>query len=583
MSYEKATIMAVLNRIHSGDLILPDIQRDFVWGTDRIYKLLDSILRSYPFGTLLFWNTKLRVQYREFIKDWADDRAYTFRIKEAGQPRTLVLDGQQRLQSLYIAVFGSYEQQMLYFDLLSGGHQQDVSELRFVCEFMSPARCDELNRNSGGQVYWVPLRDIVMIPDWSLLGVRTEDYQTKAGIAAASPEGIRLNSNLQTLFHTFRTGEVLNYFTQDKDCEGGKQPTPLDEILEIFVRVNSGGQVLSKSDLMFSLLQLHWPDAAAEIADLIDELNSKGRFEFDKDFVLKCALVCCGRGARYDVAKLRDDTTLTEIKTAFPKITNALINCVDFVVGTAKFRDGRILGSYNALIPFVYFYYLQPSQQVRQEAALVAMNQVLYLALMTSAFSRYSDNRVDHVVERILKPAQAAQPGVFPLGALCAYIDAQEHHGHIDNALLQRNVPLLMNILEGGSLLPEGRRHYRPEFDHIFPKSKLSRHGYSETQIGDFANFRLISKQRNIWKSNQDPKAYFSQQDGLMQYYLIPPEYLDYDQFPTFLEERRKLIWAQVCRFLGMGDGPSQPGGADDRTAPAKQCIARWCNGRQDT
>ena len=80
------------------------------------------------------------------------------------------------------------------------------------------------------------------------------------------------------------------------------------------------------------------------------------------------------------MAKLRGPATLTEIRTAFPRITNALINCVDFVVGTAKFPHGRILGSDNQLIPFVYFYYVQPSQQVRQEAALVAMNQVLYLA-----------------------------------------------------------------------------------------------------------------------------------------------------------------------------------------------------------
>ena len=81
MSYEKANILATLSKIQNGDLVLPAIERDFVWDPDRMYKLLDSIFRGYPFSTLLFWNTKQRIQYREFTKDWYDDFHFTFQIK----------------------------------------------------------------------------------------------------------------------------------------------------------------------------------------------------------------------------------------------------------------------------------------------------------------------------------------------------------------------------------------------------------------------------------------------------------------------------------------------------------------------
>ena len=237
--------------MQGGDLILPDIQHDFVWGTDRIYKLLDSILRSYPFGTLLFWNTKLRVQYREFIKDWADDRAYTFRIKEAGQPSTLVLDGQQRLQSLYIAVFGSYEQQMLYFDLLSGGHQQDVAEVRFVCEFMSRP----LRRTQSQQ--WRPsLLGAIAghCHDPRLEPARRQDTglpsegRHRGCIVGGNPPELEPPGTVPHL-QDGRGSERLDPGQRLRGRQAadtsGRDPRDLRQ-------GHSGGQVFSKSDLMFS-------------------------------------------------------------------------------------------------------------------------------------------------------------------------------------------------------------------------------------------------------------------------------------------------------------------------------------------
>lgn len=559
MSYEKTTIMAALSRIHSHELVLPDIQRDFVWQPERIYKLLDSILRGYPFGTLLFWNTRQRLQYREFSKDWDTDQSYAFQIKEDGQKGTVVLDGQQRLQSLYLSIHGSYEQQTLHFDLLSGADQLDLSELKYRFEFVPAGKAEDNNRQYQGQQYWVPLRDLANIPGPAQLALRTQQYLTLAGIEADSEAGQRLSQNLSNAFFRMRFEDLLNYYTVDKEYGEDGLRTSIDEILEIFVRVNSGGQVLSKSDLMFSLMQLHWEDAATHIASLRDELNNRGRFEFDKDFILKCALVCCGRGARYEVNKLRNLDTVRELKDAFPRLSDALIACVDWVVNTARFQDGRVLGSYNALIPFVYFLYLQPHQRAKGEGTKLAMSQALYLALMTRAFTRYADSRIDRLVQQILNPAHQVQTGEFPLQEICRLINEYEGHTSIDDWLLQNNVPLLMNIVEGGSLLPEGRRYYRAEYDHIFPKSKLMELRYPDEQVNHYANFRLISKHDNIWKSNQDPKPYFLCQPKVMPRYLIPARHLDYDQFPQFLEARREMIWERVRTFLGISTDQADP------------------------
>ena len=552
MSYEKATIMSNLRKIHEKELILPAIQRDFVWDEEHIYQLLDSIFRGYPFGTLLFWNTKQRVQFREFTLAWRENERYTYDIKPEGKKATLVLDGQQRLQSLYVVMYGSVDNKRLYFDLLSGDEPDDVSQAKYLFQFFTSGQAERENEEKSGEVYWVQLNEIAMLDNFGQMTGKTQNFLARLNYSANSVDGMRVSNNVATAYHSLKSDQVLNFFTIDKEYGDDNITTNQDEILEIFVRVNSGGQVLTKSDLMFSLMQLNWEEAADTIADLVDGLNKKGRYNFDKDFILKCALVCVGEGAKYKVAKFRKEETIEKIKSEFPKLARALDNCVNFIVNTGRFLDDRILRSYNTLIPFVYFFYLQSNQDIKGENMRMKLNQALYLSLMTAIYSRFADNYIDQVVNNILIPAQETQPDIFPLDQYLRFIYEKRDKSSIDDGLLQNNLPLLMNILEMGRVLPEGRRSRVPEYDHIFPKSKLPDYGFSEEQINHFANMRLIPAKDNNWKRNQDPKIYFEKWPEVMDYYLMPQGILDYEQYLEFLQARRLLIWEKVNTFLGL-------------------------------
>ncbi len=124
-----------------------------------------------------------------------------------------------------------------------------------------------------------------------------DEFLGRTGLEPGSIAGVRLQQNLDIARDALRASEIINYYTVDKEYGDDGQVTPLDEVLEMAVRMNSGGQVLSKSDLMFSLIQLHWEGAYDAIAEVVDALNANGRFEFDRrDFVLKAALVCAGKG-----------------------------------------------------------------------------------------------------------------------------------------------------------------------------------------------------------------------------------------------------------------------------------------------
>ena len=109
------------NESKDGGYWLPNIQRKFVWKEDQIERLYDSILREYPIGSLLIWRSNDQIKVRSFIQNYSND----LKITDFFQPLTrnekhLVLDGQQRLQSLFIGLKGSYNKKELYLNILSG-------------------------------------------------------------------------------------------------------------------------------------------------------------------------------------------------------------------------------------------------------------------------------------------------------------------------------------------------------------------------------------------------------------------------------------------------------------------------------
>jgi len=99
----------------NGGYWLPNIQRPFVWREEQIEKLFDSVMRNYPISTLLAWRTKSEIKFRRFIQAYRKDIELLFYYAGSdNKPKYLVLDGQQRLQSFYIGLTGSYEKK--YFN-----------------------------------------------------------------------------------------------------------------------------------------------------------------------------------------------------------------------------------------------------------------------------------------------------------------------------------------------------------------------------------------------------------------------------------------------------------------------------------
>lgn len=142
-------IVNLLNQIKNEEIVLPAIQRDFVWAQDKVLRLLDSIMRGYPIGIALLWETYLDLQYRTFDEAFKEGVTHDFKENKRKKKLKLVLDGQQRLQSLYIALYGSYEGKMLCFDVLSGRESDDLAEEKYEFEFLDKAEFDDWQKQAA--------------------------------------------------------------------------------------------------------------------------------------------------------------------------------------------------------------------------------------------------------------------------------------------------------------------------------------------------------------------------------------------------------------------------------------------------
>ena len=217
---------------------LPPIQRTFVWDEERIHKLFDSILRGYPIGTFLFWTTNDQVKLRKFIQNYADDIDLDlFRLSPNLSKKTLILDGQQRLQSLFVGLEGAYNQKELYFNPLTGAEVNPETGEKYKFRFFEG---DEEKKG------WVKFKDVFhqepkanVIRNYILNALKSE------GIALTQENENLVDANSSEILSKFMIEEALAYYEIDSITGLIKDQ---DEIHEIFVRANSGGVQLSKSD-----------------------------------------------------------------------------------------------------------------------------------------------------------------------------------------------------------------------------------------------------------------------------------------------------------------------------------------------
>lgn len=571
------TIKEAIENITKNRYLLPAIQREFVWSSYQIERLFDSLMRDYPIGSFLFWRLEKEkvqdYQFYHFITNYHQrDLRHNSKADVKGENDIIaILDGQQRLTALYIGLKGTYAYKLsrkqwnndaafpkreLYIDLLK---KSDNSDLEYNFNFLT---VDEAQRPSENE-FWYKVGNILNLKEYD----EVNDFLIENGLSTLNKENAKFaNKTLFKLHKVIHTNEVINYY-----LEKGEE---LDKVLNIFIRVNSGGTQLSYSDLLLSIATAQWEekDAREEITKFVDEVNNIGDgFNFDKDFVLKACLVLSDfTNIAFKVDNFNRRNMLT-IEENWDEISKAIKLAISLISSYGYHRD--ILTSNNAIIPISYYLLKKGLPQNFVESSVYkedreTIRKWLVVSLLKRAFSGQPDN-----VLRPIRNIISINNSSFPLNEIIQSLrgtpkSIEFNDDEITNLFFDEygqrytfsTLALLYPTLD-----------FRNKFhqDHIFPSSfftskNLIKKGIDEGQIEYYlsnfnclANLQLLEGIPNQEKSDMDFKewlfkAYSDEQarkDYMVKHY-VPDVDLNLNNFEEFIFERKKLMFEKLKSIL---------------------------------
>ena len=574
------TINEVISKIHSKKYLLPSIQREFVWDTNQIMMLFDSLMRDYPINAFLFWEVGKEnlneFMFYEFLRDY--HQVKNFHNEKAdlkgNESIIAVLDGQQRLPSLYIGLKGSYAYKLsyrrwdnpnaypvrkLYLNLLQ---PSEDSEWEYEFDFLTETEA----RGNDSTHFWFMVGDILDMKSLS----DVMKYWSKHIVYGnhSSKQCDFANETLSKLYEVIHVSPTICYYLEDS--------AKLDKVLNIFIRVNSGGTTLSYSDLLLSFATAQWDklDARKVIYDFVDEINEMGGgFHITKDFVLKSCLVLCDFE---DISFKVDNfnrTNMLKIQEEWENITKAIRGAVALVAGFGFNREN--ITSNNLFIPIAY--YLKriglPDNFDSSSAFLaqrIEIKKWFTRSLLKKVFSFMPDGALKPIRELI---RSHSTDNHFPLQEITERFKGTNRSllftdDDISNLLWakygQGITVVIMSVLYPWADL---KNHFH--IDHMYPKSKFTRkqlkkHGLTDDQV-EFAiknhnylgNLQLLEAIPNIEKSNCDFDLWLQDTiplESLADYkakHLIPPNIeLTYGNFYEFLSAREVLITEKLKKEL---------------------------------
>lgn len=553
-----------MTQIDNNEIVLPAIQRNFVWNEERITMMFDSIMRGYPLGITLLWETYLNIKYRDFNEEYLSDAKYSFKDNDSKSRLKLVLDGQQRLQSLFIALNGRLNNKILYFDLLSGKRADDFREVFFIFRFLTNSKASDFNKKTierrnennnneeeGKFPVYVTVKEILNSTPESRLTLKNK---FKKDFFLSDEEVLRLELNMNKLIHSITNDpNVLKVSTIDENKpRDSKDRKSESDILEAFVRINRQGIALSRSDLIFSMLKLNWKESSEELPDFVKEINQGNNLGIDIDFVIRSLFTVSNLGSKFDVDLLRKHSNVIKVKKNYEKTCNAIRSLVDFMGDDCNILNSNLVGGYLNLIPLVYYLSYTPDNLV-PNGEIVKLRKALYIFSFTRPFSRYGDSRIGRFIREELKPLSEKEDYSFPLDNSIWWANYWENYSIFDTNLLQRNKHLTLHLLQGKQGTKVKYSRNSPELDHIFPKSTLKEKEYDWGEINTFGNFWILAKTKNQNKSNKHPKKYFADvEDSLLKKSLIDRDMLDFRKYNSFIKWREEEILKKIKKITGI-------------------------------
>ena len=583
MAYETPlTIAEVMKDISANKYVLPSIQREYVWSTEQIETLFDSLMCDYPIGTFLFWEiSKEHVEdydFYGFINNYHESKdTHNKKLDLKGSDGVIaVLDGQQRLTSIYLGLKGTYAYKLkylpknnknsypvrkLYLNLLSSPENSDN---KYDFKFLSD---NEVQNDQN--TYWFEVGKILdMQEDGDVSMYVTENISYSEDHDYTKEQSRFAVNALSRLYNIINKAGIISYYRE--------KTTQLDKVLNIFIRVNNGGTKLSYSDLLLSIASAQWEnhDARKEIIEFVDDVNTIGDgFRINKDFVLKAALVLSDFSNIAFKVDNFNKQNMMKIESLWDDIKRAIRQAVLLVSSFGY--SGENLTSNNALIPIAYYLFKNgmPDNFVNS-GTTKANREKIKKWLIRSLLKKTFSGQPDDVLRKIREILKNNGTNDFPLEHIIEKFKGtnksiQFTDEDIDEFLLKLKYGQSDTFSTLMLLYPSLDFSNKFHEDHMYPKSKftktyLRKQGIAEDKLDQYietvnniCNLQFLAAQLNEEKLATNFDEWFNSQyqteNDKYQYrtinYLPDMDYT-YANYLMFMEERRKLLKAQLKKVL---------------------------------
>ena len=575
------TIKDAIDKIVARNYLIPAIQRKFVWSSDKVETLFDSIMRGYPINSFMFWEIKEQsikndfkfyqflTEYRQFFKENNID------IDTKAFPDFYaVIDGQQRLTSIYLGLKGSYAYKMprawwkddekslptrrLFVNIASPLPDEDERQMKYDFRFLSINDYDRLSKDSNA--IWFKVNDILSYEDANDLDNYIDQQIWNNNQFA--------KSTIRTLRKKVFDEKIINYYLETSQ--------EIDVVLDIFIRTNSGGEPLSFSNLLMSITTANWTlrDARKSLEDVVKKVFEIGKpgFMVNTDFILKVCLVLFNDNIKFQVKNF-DRKSVQQFDMNWDRIKDSIIAAFKLVESWG-FNDSSLRAK-NAVIPLVYYIYHKNlendiNNQARHQSEKDAMRKWLCLSLLKRVFGGQSD-AILTTIRKVLRK-NIDQQG-FPLEQIKeAFKDNPTKNlafssEYVEGLLTtQKDDPNCYPILA----LIYSHLNFNQVFhkDHLHPFSyfqKLKETDFEDKDLYTFykdplnynsiVNLQLLNSSLNESKLDTPLETWIRDKKIDLDNQLIPKDVdLSTKGFPKFVSKRKELLKKKFEEIVGISN-----------------------------
>jgi len=531
-------IQELINDIKTRDLVLPEFQREYVWTKDQAKQLFTSLIKQYPVGGLLFWKTTEPPDLKNMPH-----------TPEAAGAYRVILDGQQRLTTLYLLITGDVPPYYTERDI-----QNDPRELYFNLE-TGEFHYYQVSRMRDNPV-WQRVTECFRADSASTLAFEIAEKRCGGPGSEAYALAQRLSQNIDGL----RRITKMNLPEQLVPVTAS-----LDEAIDIFDLVNSQGTKLSEAELALTHITGKWSQARRVIKDKITQLAQQ-HFQFDLTFMTRALTVTVTQRALFETVHSKPRE---ELEAGWKRLSRTLDYLVNILPTKAFVHSTEDLSTTNALIPLIAYLDLHGGRFPSDSALRNAIHW-LYSALMWARYTAQTDQRLEKDVALVVRED-------MPWDELRAQIIDQR--GRIDvkpNDLEGRGIS--HPLFKGAYIISKARGaidwfngmpirephgdNYRIHKHHIFPVGVLHKGPYDSDShlhrklVNEIANRAFLTAETNRDLSDTPPLEYLPEIQRVYpgalesQYVPVEPALWAVDRFEEFLAERRRLMANAINEYM---------------------------------